>query len=76
MEDGFGFGLVSTEKLKSSVAHLFALDRAVEFIVVKTAMMDAGAEAEGDAWRFLIGFWCKLWNRLCNGVYFARFQLI
>ena len=57
MEDGFGFGLVSTEKLKSSVAHLFALDRAVEFIVVKTAMMDAGAEAEGDAWRFLIELW-------------------
>ena len=57
MEDGFGFGLLVTEKLKSSVAHLFALDRAAEFIVVKTAMMDAEAEAEGDAWQFLIELW-------------------
>jgi len=44
MEDGFGFGLLVAEKLKSSVAHLFALDRAVEFIVVKAAMMDVEAE--------------------------------
>ena len=67
MWDGFGFGLV--RNLKSAVALLFAIDRAVEFIVVKTAMMDAEAEAEGDAWRLLIELWYfvtllyQLWNR-------------